>query len=468
MSDGGLTVSTAQFSLVSWAVSKLFKPVGDFLAAKVAGRTQQSRCDTAPAWASVDSNPSGSTHSCVRMGKALADGTPIAELEIKSNRGTYQWVQLPSTLRREYVWVENQPDLVRSSIRKLFGDPATILLAPGARMTIGYRQPASPTQLAFHTYVDDRSAALSMLRLMLEAVVDNGVDTIGGWLAVLTCSKTLDIDPTNLDNPLAVKWPNVFLAGTTCIYKTARDFADHPERAAEVAGELLGSGVDGSAVTSETQRLFKVGKFAKVIGEVLNLGTYVVKELTFITDALSAGIGATNATDVTLTLAADNGQPSTLDGSLTEALRAIDGEVPGLRGLSAAAPESATGDAAAATLYQNGKRSGTAVFVYGVASNTMNLLDWSTDNRAACDGRALWSYGQANDFGCTSTTQGIGPCPVELLSAFDAAAPIGTERRGDCTTYGDGRWASVSTRGGGAYWRNLTGRWEPATTDPPG
>jgi len=331
---GGISVSTATFSIVTWAESKIFKPVGDFLANKVAGRTQPSVCAAAPTWVSVVGNPTGSTHSCVRTGNALADGTQIAELEIKSNRGTYQWVQLPSTLNREYVYVEDQPDIARALIDATFHDPSTILLAPGKRVTIGYRQPATPTQLRFHTYVDNRTAGLSLLRLALDAIVDTGVDSTGGWLAVLKCSKALDIDPTNLNNPVALHWPNLILAATRCIYNTATDFADHPKRAAEVAGELLGSNANPDDLTAVTTDLFKIGKYAKLIGTALNLGTYIVKEVSLITDALSAGIGITGSTDITLTLNArttprSSGAPLTRDAILSAPVPSVCGHPAG-------------------------------------------------------------------------------------------------------------------------------------------
>ena len=169
-------------------------------------------------------------------------------------------------------------------------------------MTIGYRQPTTPAQLRFHTYVDNRTAGLSLLHLALDAIVDKGVDSTGGWVAVLKCAKTLDIDLTNLNNPVALHWPNLILTGTNCIYDTAKDFADHPKRAAEVAGELLGTNVNPDDLTAVTTDLFKIGKYAKLIGQALNLGTYIVKEVSFITDTLSAGIGVAGSTDITLTL----------------------------------------------------------------------------------------------------------------------------------------------------------------------
>lgn len=151
---GRLVVVTDRFSIVTWAVAKVLKPIGDFMAAKLAGRTSPPTCQGAPAWASVDGSPSGSTHACMRVVNPLADGTAIAELEIKSNRGTYQWVDLPTGVRREYVWVEDESDVARALIRWTFGRGESILLAPGQSMTVGYRQPLAPSQLRFRTYVD--------------------------------------------------------------------------------------------------------------------------------------------------------------------------------------------------------------------------------------------------------------------------------------------------------------------------
>ena len=130
----GLTVVTDQFSVVGWVKTKLLKPIADFMAAKLAGRTTPPSCEDAPSWASVDGAASGSTHACVRAGKPLADGTPIAELEIKSNRGSYQWIELPGGVSREYVWVEDQSDAVRGLVKKVFGRGDTILLGPGKRI----------------------------------------------------------------------------------------------------------------------------------------------------------------------------------------------------------------------------------------------------------------------------------------------------------------------------------------------
>jgi len=160
-----------------------------------------------------------------------------------------------------------------------------------------------------------------------------------------------------------------------------------------------------------------------------------------------------------------------LDNAMTEQLHLVDSEVPALRGLVAASPEGFTGDAGAITLYKDGVYAGTAVFIYSVTLGTMNLLDWSTTNRAACQDDGLWDVGGgAHSFGCTSTVEPTGVCPSSLTSAFDAAAPPGTVRA-DCTTYANGRWAVVDfaegSGGGGWFWRNLSGTWESATGSGP-
>ena len=63
--SGALSVATARFSVVTWVVGKILQPVGNFMAAKLAGRSSPPVCSGAPSWASVDPSPSGSTaYSC--------------------------------------------------------------------------------------------------------------------------------------------------------------------------------------------------------------------------------------------------------------------------------------------------------------------------------------------------------------------------------------------------------------------
>ena len=309
--DGGdLVVSTASFSIVSWTTAKLLKPVGDFMAEKLAGRTDPPDCSGPPSWASVNGSPSGSTHACVRAGKPLADGTPVVELEVKSNRGTYQWVHLPSTLKREYVWIEDQNDYVRAAIRKVFGRGETVLLGPGQRMTIGYRQPVAPTQLALRTYADTAAGVMSAARLSLDAITDDAVSKIGGYVVLLTCFGVLKINLADSNNPVKLVTPDLFVDLTKCVYETVADFAEHPNKAVEAVSDLLGPTADGATLTEGSLGAFKLGKLAALVGKIILLGTYVLKELSFIVDALNSGIGADNAGDVTLTLMALRSPPT--------------------------------------------------------------------------------------------------------------------------------------------------------------
>lgn len=300
----GLVVTTSDFSAISWIKAKLVRPIGDFMAAKLAGRTEPSSCDGTPDWASADPSPSGSTHACVRAGAQLADGTQIAELEIKSNRGTYQWVELPAGLPREYVWVEDQNDLSRALVRGLFGRGDTVLLGPGMRMTVGYRQPAEPSQLGFRTSVDTATGLMSIGRLVLDAVTDDDIDKAGGYLAVAVCVGVVDINLTDLDRPVKLQEPKIWTELAPCIVDKMAEFYENPRKAANAAGDLLGSDVNEETLTNLSQQMFKLGKFAKAFAQIVSLGTYILKEFTFITDAVVGELGATNAATVTLTLMA--------------------------------------------------------------------------------------------------------------------------------------------------------------------
>lgn len=305
--NGSLSLETARFSIVTWVVGKILEPVGNFMAAKLAGRSSPPVCSGAPSWASVDPSPSGSTHACVRGGQPRSNGAAIAELEIKSNRGTYQWVQLPADLTPDYVWVEDQNDLARSLIRNAFGRGESVLIAPGGRMTIGYEQPSTPQQLKYRTYVDLVSGLTTIGRLALDAMTGDALDKTGGYVAVLSCIGSLHLDLTDTNNPLELTKPQLLTSLIPCVVNQIKSFADDPHRAVAAAASLLGQNANDTDLTTLSHGFYKLGRFAKILLKVAELGTYIFKELGFITDALTSGFGASNATTVTLTLAAASG-----------------------------------------------------------------------------------------------------------------------------------------------------------------
>ena len=295
---GGMAVTTDEFSFVTWATTNVLKPIGDFLAAQLGGRTDPPTCEAAPDWVDVIGNPSGSTHSCARTGEPRDDGTEIAEVEIKSNRGTFQWVQVPAN-NREYLWVEGQPDFVRTWIANTFDSGTTILLRPGGRMTIGYRQPDSAEQYAFTTYGDNPALLLSTIYHLVDAGMDKAFDTAGGWVVVAKCLGAVDVDLANLDEPAALEIPN---PGTLikCVANTIADFYNDPSKAVDTAEDLLGGpgGISADDLTNVSQSLYKAGKYLKA----LSLVKYLVLEQTFFTDILTTLNGSPNAADTTITL----------------------------------------------------------------------------------------------------------------------------------------------------------------------
>ena len=100
MPTGGMSITTARLSFVTWISGQILKPLGHFLASALARRTSPPPCAADPAGSSGEGILAGAIRSCVRTGPSLPDGTGIAELEITSIRGTYQWVQIPSTIPR--------------------------------------------------------------------------------------------------------------------------------------------------------------------------------------------------------------------------------------------------------------------------------------------------------------------------------------------------------------------------------
>jgi hypothetical protein len=108
-------------------------------------------------------------------------GREIAELQLKSNRGVSQEVEVPGS--PAYVWVDNQPWAARKQLAAANGfDPnRKVILPHGARMTIGYRRPAA-SRLAF--WVQVHPSGLSMkdtfIRYFYEKATGLAADK-AGW-----------------------------------------------------------------------------------------------------------------------------------------------------------------------------------------------------------------------------------------------------------------------------------------------
>lgn len=338
-----VVVSTTSFSVISWAQTKVLRPLGDLLARAFAGRTAPAGCSNPPLWASSNPPPSGSDHTCVRTSTTAE----VAELEIKSNRGTFHWVQIPSTLPREYVWVEDQSDLQRQFISQLVfgGSESAILLAPGKRMTIGYRQPDEPQQLTYLVYNDVWSVLISVAVEALNFLFDGAAGRFG-TLAALNCAGVYQLKgstPGSLDQPISK--PQMRPEFVQCVLDLASELAKNPKKAVNLAADLLGPNSNPDQLTELSEELYVLGKKAKKAANILRLGGWVAKEVTLITDALVQAWGADNASNVVLTMTAKakpqlnspNNTPEQIARSFVEAIRRRDREGAGANSRSGGA-----------------------------------------------------------------------------------------------------------------------------------
>ncbi len=174
--SGRLVVETRSFSinlpswfnpgawlnqLKSWAQS-----AGNVAASLFFGRTPPlSNCGAAaPSWFSAE-KLSDMVHTCT------IDNAGRGEVQLKSNRGITLEVTVPGS--PAYIWVEGQPDWLRRAMGRAGIDPnRTVLLRPGARMTVGYARPASTSSGEFRVAADSGLAlADTTLRVLLRDVL---------------------------------------------------------------------------------------------------------------------------------------------------------------------------------------------------------------------------------------------------------------------------------------------------------
>lgn len=306
--DGDVLVTaTEDFSSilsVTVDVKRLMKPVGDFVARSFAGRSEPATCDSPPPWAEFTGAGSGTVHACVREGKDSA-GT-VTELEIKSNRGTFLWVQIPSSAPRRYVWVEDQPDWVRATVSKVFGAPqdTAVLLAPGKRMTIGYDRPATSTQLEFNVSLTTGSVLMSVATGIFSFY---GLDSTGDlvWLKAAQCLDVVDIDLNEV--MLRPHLPRDAGQFVSCVVDEMAMLWRDPRKAVKAAVDAVAPNAPLDQLQKSADGFFKLGKAFLVV----QLSGVAAVVLTQLMDSIVQALGADNAGTVTLLLTAPPRAPAT-------------------------------------------------------------------------------------------------------------------------------------------------------------
>lgn len=184
--NGNLTETTAEFSvrMPAWVNPKEWvRWLGDRIASGIAGRTTPQTCGAAPSWATLNVK-AVTVHGCASTNTDKS-GAKRAEADFKSNRGTF--LQISVAAGADYVWVEGQPWPVRRAVMGGLGlDPnQTVFLPPGARVTAGYRQPATDETKRFSVSTTPVTIGLGVTYQAIDALVGGTVDQAGVVIATL-------------------------------------------------------------------------------------------------------------------------------------------------------------------------------------------------------------------------------------------------------------------------------------------
>lgn len=213
-----------------------------------------------PSWASV-ADESELIHTCLISNTDGASGAVRAEVQIQSNRARYQWVRIPSGY--DYIWVDGQPTEVRSLIAAISGKSrdAYVLLAPGAWMSVGYRQPTegqSNRDVTFQVTGDDQTNGLNFLAGLLG--IDLGAASgAGSWASLLIVAWNCKDSLTNVGDV------------ALCVVKQAAGNLADPKKAVGAAHSLLGDGYGEEFLSKWTNLATKL----QVLGIVVRLATMI-------------------------------------------------------------------------------------------------------------------------------------------------------------------------------------------------
>ncbi|GAA1569242.1 hypothetical protein GCM10009827_108790 [Dactylosporangium maewongense] len=254
--DGVPYLSTKEFSpnLLGWIpIPGWVRDLADSFADFATQRTDARPCGgpAAPGWSSVDKRTT-LVHLC-----SIANADR-AEIQVQSNRRFYQWVNVPAGA--DYVWVEDQPDLLRRAIAKVTGHDigGNVLLAGNGRFTAGYKQPAQTAKKDFNAYIDAWSAGLSVGISVLG--LDPRTKVSSAALIVAKCVTQLSPFPS-------ADGAKAFLG---CFVTQALKNLENPDVALSAAKDLFGEAAYAKeaeeGLKQAKDRLRYLGRFLKVVG----------------------------------------------------------------------------------------------------------------------------------------------------------------------------------------------------------
>ncbi|MET7968744.1 hypothetical protein [Micromonospora sp. NPDC005305] len=201
-SSGTFTVDARRFSLnvPGWANPVAWwKTLTAKLASGIGGRTTPLSCSGTPTWFHLDARHSDLVHTCATTNHTN-DGTEVAEVRIKSNRGVSVEVAVPG--RPAYVWVEGIPWSVRKwqADRLHFDANQRVILPAGATMTVGY--PREHTSAPFSFFVSGSSwlaAADTLIRNLVDLIGQVDKYGVGVAYTEVKCATGFAVGPAGLN-----------------------------------------------------------------------------------------------------------------------------------------------------------------------------------------------------------------------------------------------------------------------------
>ncbi|MFI7598197.1 hypothetical protein [Actinoplanes sp. NPDC049681] len=196
---GRIAVDTSRFSLnvPTWMdPGAWWDGLTAKLASAVGGRTAPLTCSGAPDWFHLDTGHSDLVHICAKTNHTT-EGTEVAEVQIKSNRGVSVEVSVPGD--PAYVWQEGASWSWRQwTARHLsFDANRTVILPAGATMTVGYPRGSIAEHEFFVSGTTPKAVGDTLVREAVEFLIGK-VDVVAVAYTEAKCMTGLSIGPAGV------------------------------------------------------------------------------------------------------------------------------------------------------------------------------------------------------------------------------------------------------------------------------
>jgi hypothetical protein len=244
---GRITYVTKSFSIniPGWGTAvRWFDDLAGAVNSAVGGRTSPLTCPgPPPSWFHLDSASSDLVHVCATTNHT-SDGTEVAEVQIKSNRGVSLEVTVPGD--PAYVWVDGEPWAYRQFLGAHLGfDPnRTVILPPGGWMTVGYPRGNISAPWSFFVTGTTWGAVVDTLsrRLIELAVGQSPIELVEVGYTEVECATDLEVGTASL-----TFGTNDFYHFLSCWTGDVATYLANPENALNVASQFgIQVGDDGA------------------------------------------------------------------------------------------------------------------------------------------------------------------------------------------------------------------------------